>query len=744
MSGETQAHNLISGSATGTGWAVYGDATLQTGDVISVTTSDTNLNDINAILTAPFPATSGKSYTLTADVKATANFDEGSTGMVSLSVGIISITGIELATDWSHVSVELTPSKDASDARVAFLAMSSDGSPASLYVRDVMLVEGATPAAWAPAEGESLAGGGALMSANLLDGITPTLMGGTTESGGVWHNAGRTSTDGHEDWLVWDLAGQSALATNQTYHVGLSTRGASANSASLSATIGYRDAAGNANWATSDPLPIGTSWGRAESAIVVPSGMTPFAFYVAAYGECPETWMTAATLSYGSPVTLASDAHTPYATQDHLAAEYATKAALKVTSDAITAEVTERGKLAGRVGTLESTTGTHTSKLSQLAASITSLVKGESTYTDPDGKSATSGIYSLVTQARDSVTALFGQYTKTEDLASTAAVQEAKKAGTDAASAASAAASAASAAQSTADGAKATADGLATMIRQDADGITVGKSADGETWSTGRTHMSKNSFDVLDKAGTVVTQMAKDGASFLAGLVRIVVGTGTLPGNKTAEYISVDAGSGVAGLSGIISRLDAAIDGVTSSVSAGWERDFGYGVTAIVRKSNTVASAAHLAADKSELHVGDNHVTMTPTGFSVSNKAAARAALGITLPVPVSNGGTGATSIDAARRNLHISQGSKVCHGHGTPWVTLFDTWADFQAATGCYSSGLPTLVTMNGDWSAFDGSLSGCEIKGGDAVYVMAQTQDGIPDISSTQSLRINWICIW
>lgn len=160
MSGETQAHNLISGSATGTGWAVYGDATLQTGDVISVTTSDTSLDDINTIVTTPFQVASGKSYTLTADVKKTANFDGSATGMISLSIGIISITGIELATDWSHVSVELTPSKDASDARVAFLAKSSDGSPASLYVRDLMLVEGTTPAAWAPAEGEELAGGG--------------------------------------------------------------------------------------------------------------------------------------------------------------------------------------------------------------------------------------------------------------------------------------------------------------------------------------------------------------------------------------------------------------------------------------------------------------------------------------------------------------------------------------------------------------------------------------------------------
>ena len=496
--------------------------------------------------------------------------------------------------------------------------------------------------------------------------------------------------------------------------------------------IGYMDAAGHRNWAVAGACAVGTSWTRDEATIVIPSGMTPFAFYVAAYGTCPETWMASPTLSYGSPVTLASDAHTPYATQDHVAAEYATKAALKVTSDAVTAEVTERGKLAGRVGTLESTTGTHTSRLQQLAASITSLVKGESTYTDPDGKSASSGIYSLVEQTRDSVTTLFGDYTKTADLASTQAVKDAKKAGTDAQATADAAKSAAATAQGTANGAKSTADSLATLIREDADGITVGKSADGKTYATGRTRMTADAFQVLDKAGTVITQMAKDGASFLAGLVKIVVGTGTLPGNKTANFIRVDAGSGVAGLSGIISRLDATIEGITSSLSAGWEQDFGYGVTAIVRESNTVASAAYLAPDKCKLTVGSNQVTMTPDGFALSK------------PLPVSSGGTGATSIDAARRNLHISQGSKVCHGHGTPWVTLFDTWADFQAATGCYDSGTPTLVTMNGDWGAFDGTLSGCEICGGKAVYVMAQTTSGLPNISSTQSLRINWICIW
>jgi hypothetical protein len=264
------------------------------------------------------------------------------------------------------------------------------------------------------------------------------------------------------------------------------------------------------------------------------------------------------TLSYGSPVTLASDAHTPYATQDHVAAGYATKAALKVTSDAVTAEVTERGRLAGRVGTLESTTGTHTSKLAQLAASITSLVKGESTYTDPDGRSATSGVYSLVQQTRDSVTALFGGYTKTADLASTAAVRDAKQAGTDAASAASAAQgtadaakSAASKAQSTADGAKSTADGLATMVRQDSSGVTVGKSSDGETWSTGRTRMTADGLDVLDKAGKLLARFgakvielgrgSPDAAiDLLGGLARIKATSDSTNGGAWCK-ISTDA-----------------------------------------------------------------------------------------------------------------------------------------------------------------------------------------------------------
>lgn len=222
----------------------------------------------------------------------------------------------EAGPEWRHVAITWeyveAPVQPVDRIIIARMFGSETAVGTTVEVRNVMLVRGDTPRAWAPAEGEELAGGGgAQMSANLMDGITPMLMHGTTESDGVWHNAGRTSTDGHVDWLLWDLVGQSALATNQTFRVGLSVKGATANSKYLRPTIGYKDAAGHRNWAVPAPLFVGTSWERLECTIVIPSGMTPFAFYVAAYGICPETWMTYPTLSYGAaPIVLASAEHT--------------------------------------------------------------------------------------------------------------------------------------------------------------------------------------------------------------------------------------------------------------------------------------------------------------------------------------------------------------------------------------------------------------------------------------------------
>ena len=392
----------------------------------------------------------------------------------------------------------------------------------TVHVALPMANRGTEPAAWAPYSGESLAGGGALMSANLWK--AENVISAEALEDGIYACSGMRG--------VRTNVALDRLAENQVFHCGFSVNPGADDA--LNVTLCYRDAAGSVNYAAipDASVPAG-KWTRVSGSVVVPSGMTVYQMVICNNGNASGSggWkVTNPTLSLGSPVPLASSAHTPYATQDHLAAEYATKAALKVTSDAVTAEVEERGKLAGKVGTLESTSGTHTSRLEQLAASIKSLVKGESTYTDPDGASATSGIYSLVTQTRDSVTALFGQYTKTADLASTQAVKDAKKAGTDAQAAASAAQS--------------TADSLATLIRADSTGITVGKSTDGKTYTTGRTRMTDSAFEVLDKAGKVLASFGGNVVSLLGGILTIAAGQGGVGSIYTADGNSLFLKSG--------------------------------------------------------------------------------------------------------------------------------------------------------------------------------------------------------
>lgn len=288
-----------------------------------------------------------------------------------------------------------------------------------------------------------------------------------------------------------------------------------------------------------------------------------------------------------------------------------------------------------------------------------------------------------------------------------------------------AAAGAARSAQESAGAAKSTADELATMVRADADGVTVGKSADGETWSTGRTRMGEDSFDVLDKAGKVLSSFGKD---------KVKLGVDGAQIDMAGGRLLIDAQDHAA--SEMPSGLPTTITRMICPSSNSGKNDTEMYLGAYDKDSGNVVGGMGITVTRET-----NGSYTTSVGISGSLSAGSAT---LVTPLPVSSGGTGATSIDAARRNLHISQGSKVCHGHGTPWVTLFDTWADFQAATGCYDSGTPTLVTMNGDWGAFDGTLSGCEICGGKAVYVLAETTSGLPNLSSSQSLRINWICIW
>lgn len=290
----------------------------------------------------------------------------------------------------------------------------------------------------------------------------------------------------------------------------------------------------------------------------------------------------------------------------------------------------------------------------------------------------------------------------------------------DAKGTADTASSAAASAQSTADVAKSTADSLSTLIRADSSGVTVGKSEDGTTWSTGRTRMTADAFEVLSKAGEVLSSFQRDGVTFLRGKYAVKTYATALAGSSDPVTGFQVSSPGPAKVSGATSSLVGDIGGVQSAITAGWVQDIGSG--AVMEARDKSSGAYHF-------------VSVTPSrGIDVAGDMTVSGTIGL----------ADKESALATRSGLRISQGSKVCHGHGTPWVTLFESWSEFQQATGCYDSGEPTLVTMNGDWGAFDGTLSGCEICGGKAVYVMAETTSGLPNISSTQSLRINWICIW
>lgn len=187
------------------------------------------------------------------------------------------------------------------NSNIGLIESSHAGEDIVLSVRHAMCsLDGY--AAWAPADGEELAGGGALMSADLLAGIVPTLI-STTRDGSVYVTRPRTDSTGHDDYLIYDLS-MEALKQNQTFHVGLSVKGASVNNASLHPTIGYVDSAGNWNW-TNEPVPVGTSWTRAECVITIPSGMTPKKLYIAKYAQCPEVRIAGVVLSYGSAIALA-------------------------------------------------------------------------------------------------------------------------------------------------------------------------------------------------------------------------------------------------------------------------------------------------------------------------------------------------------------------------------------------------------------------------------------------------------
>lgn len=213
----------------------------------------------------------------------------------------------ELTTEWQQVVMPYgIVNADHREIFIYGLRTNSD----TVHVALPMCVRGTEPAAWAPADGETLAGGGgALMSANLLAGVSPKLLNGTTYNDSVWVTPARTSTDNTPTYhLEWPLA-QSALTTNQTYRVAMSCIG-DGGSRYLTAHLTYKDAAGYTN-AVDAAIAYGTSWAHVESTFVVPSGMTPVSLSICKWGKHPAVSVAGPVLTMGTaPVVLASAEHT--------------------------------------------------------------------------------------------------------------------------------------------------------------------------------------------------------------------------------------------------------------------------------------------------------------------------------------------------------------------------------------------------------------------------------------------------
>lgn len=700
-----------------------------------------------------------------------------------------------------HVATVTIPSFDRPDdfASAVFMVQAGDISgKGTIAVSRPMLVEGTEPAAWAPAEGETLAGGGALMSANLWDTSKENIK---PDAGGVYTLASNIDTQ-------CPIAGTSALEENQIVHMGASLRGA--GSGFVRPYVGYKDAAGNWNWTGFKHWTPTDDWQRFEDSCIVPSGMTISVIGFNTYGITGTVEMTNPAFSYGTPVTLASSAHTPYATQDHVAAEYATKASLSVTNESIKAEVAARTKtdkavsdlsakvtqtsnslstevsdrkqaiatvtgLANAAQTTADTAKTNAaaaqstadtaktnaataqstadgaqsaalenkSSITQLSDSITSLVKGEATYTAPDGTTKTSGIYSKIEQTAAGINETFGSYTKTADLAATQAVKDAKKAGTDAASAASAAQStadtakanastaqstantavanaataqstadaaktAAANAQSTANTANTTANNLATLIHSGSDGVTVGYSTDGKTFTSGRTRQGTSSFDVLDGDGNTLSSLAKDQVSLLNGLAKLTATqeTTTTEQSGTLSYDVLKINSQYEMLhADHRANISAECSGANTS---GVATNSTAGITVMSYDDTSKTVGASLMGyvsdtDTTDWSLNSASFQLTPEEFNVQADA-------VTTSKDLKVGG-----VAQLPGGLAVGGGSKiVCVYYGTDTPKLSGTataWLSssaFKAKAGVDPSQTKCAVFVsNGDWDSYVGNLT-------------------------------------
>jgi len=344
----------------------------------------------------------------------------------------------------------------------------------TISVRNVMVTKNGFMA-WAPAGGETLAGVGALMSANLLDGIKPEITQYGSMADGVITSS--TPKDRWKNVAAWPIT-TGKFAENQTMHLGISAKwhSAAATSGTAWAAVKYEDAAGNSNNVDVQINGITMEWKRFSLSAVVPSGMRVVDFHISAQNLDAAYDATNPVLSYGSPLVLAIASST----------------------------------LAWSAGILA------TVRYYQLAAP---------TAATPTVPTSSSSLGSWTeTEPTADITKVLWTCERTVYADGTESWSKASK---------STSYEAAKDAKSTATDAQSKAEALATVIHDGDDGVSVGKSADGgTTYPQGRTRQSGSAFEVLDAKGDAISSLSGDEVSLARGttFLRTMVGqdaTGT-------------------------------------------------------------------------------------------------------------------------------------------------------------------------------------------------------------------------
>lgn len=210
--------------------------------------------------------------------------------------GSLYMLDAELTTEWRLVTMPYGIRK--ADARnVYFWGLATNSG--TVHVALPMCVRGTEPAAWAPAEGEELAGGGAQMSANLWSDATANRH---IRADGTYLS-GKTA-----GYLISNVTGVAGLTDNQTIHIGASLMGAGMGV--LKPYVRYKDAAGNLNWTGYTSWQPTETWQRFEATCVVPSGMTVDEVGFDPVEATGDIEVSNPVFSYGSPVVLAISSST--------------------------------------------------------------------------------------------------------------------------------------------------------------------------------------------------------------------------------------------------------------------------------------------------------------------------------------------------------------------------------------------------------------------------------------------------